>query len=94
MTHPPPPPTSLWTGYWFYVTALGSAQNTVIIVQQKVNVAFFCLSDKRIEAISPERIVGYIYCRAAIDVRIAEIRLFFMQTQVHCAQKHRYPGFR
>lgn len=54
--------------YWFYVTALNSAQNTVIIVKQKVNVAFFCLSDKRIEAISQGRNVGYV-----IDVALGQL---------------------
>lgn len=54
------PPTSLWIDYGFYVTALNSEQNTVIIVKQKVNVAFFCFSNKRIEGISQERNVGYI----------------------------------
>lgn len=62
------PPKILWIEYQFYVTALNSKRNTVIIVKQKVNVAFFCLSDKRIEGISQERNVGYIIDAAQLQL--------------------------
>lgn len=62
------PPTSLWIDYCFYVTVLHSEQNTVIIVKQKVNVTFFCLSDKRIEGISQERNGGYIIDAAQLQL--------------------------
>jgi hypothetical protein len=54
------PPKSLQIEYQFYKTALDSEQNTVIIVKQKVNVAFVCLADNRMEDINQERNVGYI----------------------------------
>ena len=47
----------------FYIMTLNSGKkkekNTVIIVKQKVNVAFLCLSNKSIEGISQERHEGY-----------------------------------
>lgn len=43
----------------FHVAAANSEQNRVIMVKQKVNVAFFCLRDKRIEGISQEGNAGH-----------------------------------